>query len=63
MLHLKYTSLRVELQNGTISRIESSEPDVFFALKEGLNRFSIVTAVEFLVHEQSLEVYVSGFSP
>ncbi|KAF4306709.1 Vacuolar protein sorting-associated protein 35 [Botryosphaeria dothidea] len=47
--------------NGTISRIESSEPDVFFALKEGLNRFGIVTAVEFLVHEQSLEVYKGGF--
>ena len=31
-----------------------TNPDLFFALKGGMNNFGIVTAIEFEVHPQSL---------
>lgn len=49
-------------KNGTITRVDSSEPDLFFALKGGLNRFGVVTSAEFYTHEQPDQVYVSLLS-
>ncbi|KAL1614040.1 hypothetical protein SLS56_012195 [Neofusicoccum ribis] len=50
-------SFTVVLPNGTISRVDSSQPDHFFALKGGLNRFGVVTSAEYLTHEQPDQVY------
>lgn len=33
------------LPNGTITKVTSAQPDLFFALKGGLNRFGIVTSI------------------
>ena len=54
-------SLTLVLPNGTISRIDSSRPELFFALKGGLNRFGIVTAVEYCTHTQAAKIYVSRY--
>ncbi|KAL1630403.1 hypothetical protein SLS56_004930 [Neofusicoccum ribis] len=43
--------------NGTITRVDSDQPDLFFALKGGLNRFGIVASAEFYTHKQSPQVY------
>ncbi|KAK7712029.1 hypothetical protein SLS57_007904 [Botryosphaeria dothidea] len=43
--------------NGTVTRVNSEQPDLFFALKGGLNRFGIVASAEFYTHEQSPEIY------
>ncbi|KAK7720388.1 hypothetical protein SLS57_005477 [Botryosphaeria dothidea] len=50
-------SFNLVLPNGTITRVDSSEPDLFFALKGGLNRFGVVTSAEFYTHEQPDQVY------
>ncbi|CAD6448469.1 90d15712-ad23-465f-ab5d-77012b1c94e3 [Sclerotinia trifoliorum] len=38
-------SFNLVLPNGTITTVDSTNPDLFFALKGGLNRFGIVTSV------------------
>ncbi|KAL1634460.1 hypothetical protein SLS58_010656 [Diplodia intermedia] len=48
------------LPNGTISRIDSTQPDLFFALKGGLNRFGIVTSIEYYTHAQPAIIYGGG---
>ncbi|KAK3484765.1 hypothetical protein B0T13DRAFT_486087 [Neurospora crassa] len=46
------------LPNRTITRVSKTEnPDLYFALKGGLNRFGIVTSAEFYTHEQPGKVY------
>lgn len=52
-------SYTLVLPNGTISTIDSSQSDLFFALKGGLNRFGIVTSAVFSTHTQPDTVYVS----
>ncbi|KKY29505.1 putative fad binding domain-containing protein [Diaporthe ampelina] len=48
----------VVLPNGTISRAsEDVNPDLFFALKGGLNRFGVVTSAVYRTHPQTDEVY------
>lgn len=47
------------IQNGTISSASGDEnPDLFFALKGGLNRFAVVTSAVYRTHPQPDEVYV-----
>lgn len=48
------------MPNGTVSTIDSSQPDLFFALKGGLNRFGIVTSAEYYTHTQADLIYVSS---
>ncbi|KAK3400816.1 hypothetical protein B0T20DRAFT_390681 [Sordaria brevicollis] len=51
-------SYELVLPNGTITRVSKTQnPDLFFALKGGLNRFGIVTSAEFYTHEQPAKVY------
>ena len=52
-------SFALVLPNGTISNVDSSQTDLFFALKGGLNRFGIVTSAAYSTHQQSDLVYVS----
>ncbi|KAH8748651.1 hypothetical protein F5883DRAFT_238608 [Diaporthe sp. PMI_573] len=48
----------VVLPNGTISSASADyNPDLFFALKGGLNRFAVVTSAVFRTHPQTDEVY------
>ena len=47
------------LPNGTIITVDSSKPDLFFALKGGMNRFGIVTSAEYKASSQSDLIYVS----
>lgn len=49
-------AFHVVLPNSTTARI-SSGSDLFFALKGGLNRFGIVTSIEYLTHPQPPTVY------
>ncbi|KAF9639259.1 FAD linked oxidase [Lasiodiplodia theobromae] len=50
-------SFTLVFPNGTISRVNSEQPDLFFALKGGLNRFGVVASAEFYTHEQPPQVY------
>ncbi|KAL1857352.1 hypothetical protein Plec18170_003476 [Paecilomyces lecythidis] len=50
-------SFNLVLPNGTITTVDSSQPDLFFALKGGLNRFGIVTSAVYKTHKQSDQVY------
>lgn len=43
--------------NATIAKIDKSTPDMFFALKGGLNRFGVVTSAEYYTHPQVPTVY------
>ncbi|KAL9608862.1 MAG: hypothetical protein Q9167_006327 [Letrouitia subvulpina] len=45
------------LPNGTISKVDSRQPDLFFALKGGLNRFGIVTQIKFKLFPEVPKVY------
>ncbi|KAG8161219.1 hypothetical protein KVR01_009483 [Diaporthe batatas] len=46
------------LPNGTISSASAeNNPDLFFALKGGLNRFAVVTSAVFRTHPQTDEIY------
>jgi len=45
------------LPNGSISKVDSSQADLFFALKGGLNRFGIVTSIIFKTVSQPNQVY------
>lgn len=56
-------SFTLVLPNGTISKVDSSQPDLFFALKGGLNRFGIVTSAVYVTHEQPDLIYVSTERP
>ncbi len=48
-------------QNGTITTAsDEKNPDLFFALKGGLNRFGVVTSAEFYTHPQPSSVW-GGF--
>ena len=53
---LSYTLV---LPNGTVSTVDSSQPDLFFALKGGLNRFGIVTELKMKLVASAPQVYVS----
>ena len=53
---LSYTLV---LPNGTVSNVDAGQPDLFFALKGGLNRFGIVTEIKFKLFPSSPQVYVS----
>ncbi|KAF4539443.1 FAD linked oxidase [Lasiodiplodia theobromae] len=50
-------SFTLVFPNGTITRVDSEQPDLFFALKGGLNRFGVVASAEFYTHEQPPQVY------
>ncbi|KAL2277115.1 hypothetical protein FJTKL_00247 [Diaporthe vaccinii] len=51
----------VVLPNGTISTASADEnPDLFFALKGGLNRFAVVTSAVYKTHPQTDEVYAGA---
>ncbi|KAJ9376548.1 CAZyme family AA7 [Paecilomyces variotii] len=50
-------SFNLVLPNGTITTVDSSQPDLFFALKGGLNRFGIVTSAVYRTHPQTDQVY------
>ncbi|KAB8297807.1 hypothetical protein EYC80_001605 [Monilinia laxa] len=50
-------SLTLVLPNGTITRVDSTKPDLFFALKGGLNRFGLVTSIVFKTVPQAHMVY------
>ncbi|PMD33149.1 FAD-binding domain-containing protein [Hyaloscypha variabilis F] len=50
-------ALNLILPNGTITYIDSSQSDLFFALKGGLNRFGVVTSIIFNTVPQSNNVY------
>ncbi|KAB2576489.1 FAD linked oxidase [Lasiodiplodia theobromae] len=50
-------SFTLVLPNGTITQVDEDKPDLFFALKGGLNRFGIVVSAEFYTHQQSPQVY------
>lgn len=45
------------LPNGTITYVDSTTPDLFFALKGGLNRFGVVTSIIFNTVPQTSNVY------
>lgn len=50
---------RLTCQDGTITRASATDnPELFFALKGGLNRFGVVTSVELYTHKQPPQVYV-----
>jgi FAD/FMN-containing dehydrogenase len=53
-------SFTLVLPDGTVSTVDSSQSDLFFALKGGLNRFGIVTSAVFSTQQQSDLVYVSS---
>jgi len=50
-------SYNLVLPNGTITTVDSSQPDLFFALKGGLNRFGIVTSIVYKTVPQVPLVY------
>jgi hypothetical protein len=50
-------SYNIVLPNGTITTVDSSNADLFFALKGGLNRFGIVTSIVFNTVPQQTMVY------
>ncbi|KAF5872628.1 putative fad binding domain-containing protein [Botrytis fragariae] len=50
-------SYNLVLPNGTITKVDSSNPDLFFALKGGLNRFGIVTSIVLKTVPQQNMVY------
>ncbi|KAK6600126.1 putative FAD dependent oxidoreductase [Botrytis cinerea] len=50
-------SFNLVLPNGTITKVDSSNPDLFFALKGGLNRFGIVTSIVLNTVPQQNTVY------
>ncbi|ESZ97703.1 hypothetical protein SBOR_1890 [Sclerotinia borealis F-4128] len=50
-------SFNLVLPNGTITRVDSTNPDLFFALKGGLNRFGVVTSILFKTIPQENMVY------
>ena len=52
-------SYTLVLPNGTVSEVDSSQPDLFFALKGGLNRFGIVTEIRFKLFQHPKQVWVS----
>ncbi|ORY86976.1 hypothetical protein BCR37DRAFT_343476 [Protomyces lactucae-debilis] len=54
-------SYNLVLPNGTITTVDASKPDLYFALKGGLNRFGIVTSIKLKTFAQSAQVY-GGFS-
>lgn len=52
------------LKNGTITTASAdTNPDLFFALKGGLNKFGIVISAVFSTHPQPDLVYVSLLLP
>lgn len=50
-------AFNVVLPNGSISKVDSRQADLFFALKGGLNRFGIVTSIIFKTVPQPNLVY------
>ena len=50
-------SFTLILPNGTITTVDSSTPDLFFALRGGLNRFGVVADAELYTHEQVPLIY------
>lgn len=58
-------SYNLVLPNGTITTIDETTPDLFFALKGGLNRFGIVTSIVYRTVPQPNLVYggIQVFAP
>lgn len=50
-------SFTLVLPNATITTIDNSTPDLFFALRGGLNRFGIVVDAELYTHAQVPMIY------
>lgn len=50
-------SYNLVLPNGTATVVDSSNPDLFFALKGGLNRFGVVTSIVYKTVPQPNMVY------
>ncbi|QSZ30290.1 hypothetical protein DSL72_004812 [Monilinia vaccinii-corymbosi] len=50
-------SFTLVLPDGTITKVDSTKPDLFFALKGGLNRFGVVTSIVFKTVPQAHQVY------
>lgn len=48
------------LPNGKTTVVDQSQPDLFFALKGGLNRFGIVTHAVYYTNQQPDLIYVSA---
>lgn len=58
-------SYNLVLPNGTATVVDSTKPDLFFALKGGLNRFGIVTSIIYRTTPQVKNVYggIQVFDP
>jgi len=52
-----FKAFNIVLPDGTIIYVDSSNSDLFFALKGGLNRFGVVTSIIFNTVPQSNNVY------
>lgn len=50
-------SYTLVLPNGTITTVDDSTPDLFFALRGGLNRFGVVAHVDLFTHAQVPMIY------
>lgn len=50
-------SFTLVLPSGEIQEVDSTVPDLFFALKGGLNRFGIVTVVHYNTVSQPNDIY------
>jgi FAD/FMN-containing dehydrogenase len=50
-------SYTLVLPNGTITKVDDSTPDLFFALRGGFNRFGVLVDAEFATHDQVPKVY------
>ncbi|KAL6717473.1 hypothetical protein ACLMJK_005388 [Lecanora helva] len=50
-------SYTLVLPNGTVSEVNAQQPDLFFALKGGLNRFGVVTQITMKLFQQPTQVY------
>ncbi|KAH6718370.1 hypothetical protein BKA61DRAFT_599528 [Leptodontidium sp. MPI-SDFR-AT-0119] len=50
-------AFNIVLPNGNITKVDSRQADLFFALKGGLNRFGIVTSIIFKTFPQPNQVY------
>lgn len=50
-------SFNLVLPNATITKVDATKPDLFFALKGGMNRFGVVTSATYKTHPQAPTIY------
>ncbi|USW59568.1 Putative berberine/berberine, FAD-binding, type PCMH, subdomain 2 [Septoria linicola] len=50
-------SFTLALHNGTITKVDNSRPEMFFALPGGLNKFGVVAGAELFTHAQVPLIY------